>query len=90
MKNIFSNRWFQGGIAITAIAIAFFAYQGTNTGEVQPETTAEITEAPEGSEVAIEVTNTITPAGEEVKIENTVNNPSEADMINSANEEETK
>ena len=90
MKNIFSNRWIQGGIAAAAVAIAFFAYQSTSAEEAQTEATAKVTEASEESNATIEAANVSSENGEETKSENTVNNTPEADMINSANEEETK
>ena len=84
MSNILSNRFFQGGLAIAAIGIAFFAYQ--NIGAEEADTTAATTEAPAEAEAAANVTTT-TGETEDNSIQEAVNNTTETDNINSAGEE---
>ena len=82
MNKFFSNRFFQGGIAIAAIGIAFFAYQNF-TGE------NAVTDIDAATETEI-----VNAAGEEVsaesnKVENAVNNTTGSDTINTVVEEST-
>jgi len=82
MNTFFSNRFFQGGIAIAAIGTAFFAYQNF-TGE------SAATDVDATNEVEM-----VGASGEEVsaesnKIENAINNEAGSDTINTAVEETT-
>jgi len=88
MTNIFSNRFFQGGIAIAAVAVAFFGYQSFSADtteateeEVSAEATAETTAAP------AEATENVDAI--EDNVENAVNNAPASDTINTATEEST-
>ena len=79
--SIFSNRFFQGGIAIAAIGIVFFAYQNFTGESVEGDvdvTTAEIQK--EMHQVYV---------SEDNKTENTINNDSNIDNINTTAEETT-
>ena len=90
MNKLFSNRFFQGGIAIAAIGIAFFAYQGF-TGE---STTTDVDASANEPLVQATETEDATPATTEVaaesnKVENAINNTAGSDTINTAVEEPT-
>lgn len=96
MSNIFSNRFFQGGIAITVIGIAFFAYQnftgeietadaGVTTAETSSKSSTVITAAK--SEGNVEVDQSL--ISEDNKTENAVNNEAATANINTAVEETT-
>ena len=90
MTNIFSNRFFQGGIAVAAVVIAFFGYQSFSD-DTTDETTA-------GTEAAAEATTEVTTAPAETtenvdaiedNVENAVNNAPASDTINSVTDEST-
>ena len=93
MSDIFSNRFFQGGIAIVAIGIVFFTYQNF-AGEIELTDSEVITaELPNENSVT---TTAITSEGqnveaviEDTKTENTVNNTPSIDNINTTAEETT-
>ena len=94
MTNIISNRFFQGGIAITIIAIAFFAYQGGISTEDANETTTIVNEAAasnvtEGTTTTPAIVNTTSDNDINNDIENAVNTNVESDTINTAVEETT-
>jgi hypothetical protein len=84
MNTFFSNRFFQSGIAITAIGIAFFAYQSF-TGENAVTDSNATTEA----EMVNVITSDEEVTAESNKVENAVNNTDASDTINTAVEEST-
>ena len=84
MNTFFSNRFFQGGIAITAIGVAFFAYQSF-TGENTATDSDVTTEA----EMVNVITSDEEVTAESNKVENAVNNTDGSDTINTAAEEST-
>ena len=97
MSNIFSNRFFQGGIAIAAIGVAFFAYQSfageTTDNDVDAaaadistdNSTTATTAASEGQVEAHQVYVT-----EDNKVENAINNDEKTNTINTADEQTIK
>ena len=87
MTNILSNRFFQGGIAIAAIAIAFFGYQNFSSEEVSAEVATQATDSEQAVTTSAEVTEG-TDAIED-NVENAVNNTEASDTINTADEEAT-
>ena len=84
MSNIFSNRFFQGIMAITAITLAVFSYQHF-TGDTTITDTTATTEVDNSNSI----TNTATTAATEDKTENAVNNTAGSDNINTAAGETT-
>jgi len=96
MSNIFSNRFFQGGIAIAVVGIAFFAYQNF-TGEIETAdaeaTTAEISSESSTVTTAVKSEGNVEAdqglTSEDNKTENAVNNATTTDNINTAAEETT-
>tara|TARA_Y100001970_G_C14148257_1_gene811108 strand:- start:503 stop:778 length:276 start_codon:yes stop_codon:yes gene_type:complete len=89
MKNILSNRFFQGGIAIAVIGIAFFAYQNTGDSTVETASTETTEEVSAESATAGTTTTTQTPAINGDQIENAVNNTAETDNITNNEEDAT-
>jgi hypothetical protein len=96
MNNIFSNRFFQGGIAITGIGLAFYAYQNftgetaitdseVTTAEISNENSVTTTAATLGEEIEANQNDAV----EDIKTENAVNNALTTDNINTAVEETT-
>ena len=94
MSNILSNRFFQGGIAIAAIAIGFFVYQGFSTEDTE-ENAINTIETPASSIETVGTTATNTSPEDngteaiDAEVENAVNTETESDNINSAVDEAT-
>lgn len=84
MSKFFSNRFFQSGIAIATIGIAFFVYQGFT----DESTATDNDVAVEAEAINIITSDEETPA-EGNKVENVINNADESDTINTAVEETT-
>ena len=93
MSKILSNRWLQGGIAIAAIVIGFFAYNGFSTDVTEAsETEASTQEVSASNAENTETTTTTATTTETIdnEVENAVNTNSESDNINTAADETTK
>ena len=84
MNTFFSNRFFQSGIAIAAIGVAFFAYQSFTGESIVTDSDAAVETEAMNIITSIEET----PA-ESNKVENVINNADASDTINTAVEETT-
>jgi len=91
MTKIFSNRFFQGGIAITAIACAFFAYQNMTSSDTTEEAQTATTtiETSNTVEASTDASNATSEEGIENNTAEAVNNTIEANKINTVDEETT-
>ena len=87
MSNIFSNRFFQGGIAIAVIGISFFAYQSL-TGEITM-TDIDETAIKSQAEAKIEGQHIYVSEGSKVETAKTSTSNKESIIIDDDTEEKT-